>query len=153
MCSGIVKASILLVESALISICPEEQSGNLRRRPAHLVTDRLQGYIGTARLWWAHHRRGHRWSSETASAWRSAVIHHKRASRYVVLGEISLSPFTTYIFSKMLLTIISISVILQIAATWNYLVIYSFFNIGFPERDWTSFTGFSLHPKWFLRLG
>ena len=28
----------------------------------------------------------------------STVIHHKRASRYVVLGEISLSPFTTYIF-------------------------------------------------------
>lgn len=43
-----MKVSILLVESALISICPEEQSGNLRRRPAHLVTDRLQGYIGTA---------------------------------------------------------------------------------------------------------
>ena len=45
-----------------------------------------------------------------ASAWRSncavggitpshsTLIHHKRASRYVVLGEISLSPFTTYIF-------------------------------------------------------
>ena len=28
----------------------------------------------------------------------STVIHHKRASRYVVLGEILLSPFTTYIF-------------------------------------------------------
>ena len=28
----------------------------------------------------------------------STVIHHKRASRYVVLGEISLSPFTEYIF-------------------------------------------------------
>ncbi len=28
----------------------------------------------------------------------STVIHHKRASRYVVLGEISHSPFTTYIF-------------------------------------------------------
>jgi hypothetical protein len=28
----------------------------------------------------------------------STVIHHKQASRYVVLGEISLSPFTTYIF-------------------------------------------------------
>ena len=30
----------------------------------------------------------------------STVIHHKRASRYVVLGEISHSPFTTYIFAK-----------------------------------------------------
>ena len=29
----------------------------------------------------------------------STVIHHKRASRYVVLGEILLSPFTTYIFT------------------------------------------------------
>lgn len=29
----------------------------------------------------------------------STVIHHKRASRYVVLGEISHSPFTTYIFT------------------------------------------------------
>ena len=28
----------------------------------------------------------------------STLIHHKRASRYVVLGEISHSPFTTYIF-------------------------------------------------------
>ena len=28
----------------------------------------------------------------------STVIHHKQASRYVVLGEISHSPFTTYIF-------------------------------------------------------
>ena len=28
----------------------------------------------------------------------STLIHHKRASRYVVLGEISNSPFTTYIF-------------------------------------------------------
>ena len=28
----------------------------------------------------------------------STVIHHKRASRYVVLGEISHSPFTEYIF-------------------------------------------------------
>ena len=30
----------------------------------------------------------------------STVIHHKRASRYVVLGEISHSPFTTYIFTS-----------------------------------------------------
>ena len=28
----------------------------------------------------------------------STVIHHKRASRYVVLGEVSDSPFTEYIF-------------------------------------------------------
>ena len=47
-----------------------------------------------------------------ASIWRSklcviaitpshnTLIHHKRASRYVVLGKISHSPFTTYIFVK-----------------------------------------------------
>lgn len=43
---------------------------------------------------------------------------------------------------------------------WSYTVtvsdifkIVSIIITGFPERDWISFTGFSLYPKCFLALG
>ncbi len=36
---------ILLIKNAFVPICPEEQSGNPRRCPSHLVADRLQGNL------------------------------------------------------------------------------------------------------------
>lgn len=40
--------SFLFVELAFVPVRPEQQARNPGRRPAHLIADRLQGYIGAA---------------------------------------------------------------------------------------------------------
>ena len=40
--------SFHFVELAFVPVRPEQQARNPGRRPAHLIADRLQGYIGAA---------------------------------------------------------------------------------------------------------
>ena len=42
------KSLVLLIKLALVPVRPEQQAWNPRRRPAHLIADRLQGHFGAA---------------------------------------------------------------------------------------------------------